>query len=76
MKPFLAGGKNRTRNDNEGSDSDSLRRLREIQMKREQAEKRPVRFEDEQGLDEDNEVGEYKDALHRDYSDWEDYKSM
>ena len=24
MKPFLAGGKNRTRNNNEGSDSDSI----------------------------------------------------
>ena len=59
MKPFLAGGKNRTKNNNENSDP--LRRLQEIQMKREQAEKRPVRFEDEQGLDEGDEVGRRQD---------------
>ena len=33
----------------------------------------PKRVEDEQGLDKGDEVGIYKDALHRDYSDWGEY---
>ena len=68
MKPFLEGGKNRT-----VTNSDPLKRLREIQVKRERAEKRPVRPGDDVGLDEGDETGIYKDALHRDYSDWGEY---
>jgi len=62
MKPFLAGGKNRT--------GDPEQRLREIQMEREKASRRPIKFEDELGLDEGDEDGKYKDILHRDFSDW------
>lgn len=84
MKPFLAGGgggihKNRTITSNTMNSStttihtDAMRRLREIQTKRESSEKRPVRIDDEQGLDEGDETGIYKDALHRDFSDWGEY---
>jgi dienelactone hydrolase len=69
MKPFLEGGRNRTITN--AADPDS--RLREIQLKRETAERQPVRFEDDEGLDEGDEVGNYKDILHRDYSDWGKY---
>jgi len=68
MKPFLQGGKNRTI-----ANSDPVRRLREIQSKREKAEKRPVRLGDDVGLDEGDETGIYKDALHRDYTDWGEF---
>jgi len=68
MKPFLAGGKNRTI-----TNSEPLLRLREIQVKRELAEKRPLRNGDEVGLNEGDETGIYKDALHREYSDWGEY---
>ncbi|KAG7374077.1 dienelactone hydrolase family protein [Nitzschia inconspicua] len=69
MKPFLQGGRNRTI----GNLDDPEATLREIQMKREMAEKRPVKFEDEIGEEEGDEPGYYKDALHRDYSDWGKY---
>eukprot|EP00536_Pseudo-nitzschia_multiseries_P012337 jgi/Psemu1/320228/estExt_fgenesh1_pm.C_4670001 len=68
MKPFLEGGKNRTI-----TNSDPLKRLREIQSKRELAERRPVRMGDDQGLDEGDPTGIYKDAIHRDFSDWGEY---
>jgi len=68
MKPFLAGGKNRTI-----AYSDPVKRLREIQSKRELADKRPTRMGDDIGLDEGDETGIYKDALHRDYSDWGEF---
>lgn len=68
MKPFLAGGKNRTI-----ANSEPLLKLREIQVKREMAEKRPLRDGDQVGLDEGDETGIYKDALHREYSDWGEY---
>ena len=68
MKPFLEGGKNRT-----VTNSDPLKRLREIQTKREKADKRPYREGDDVGLDEGDETGLYKDAIHRDYSDWGEY---
>jgi dienelactone hydrolase len=68
MKPFLEGGKNRT-----VTNSDPLKRLTEIQTKREMAEKRPIRGDDNVGLDEGDETGIYKNTLHRDFSDWGEY---
>ena len=68
MKPFLEGGRNRTI-----TNSDPMRRLQEIQLKREVSEKRPVRMDDDQGLDEGDENGIYKEALHREFSDWGEY---
>jgi dienelactone hydrolase len=65
LKPFLAGGKNRT--------GDPEERLRELQTKREQAAKRPVRFEEDEGIDEGDETGLYENVLHRDESDWGKY---
>ena len=70
MKPFLEGGKNRT-----VTNSDPLKRLREIQSKRERAERRPVRMGDDQGLDEGDPTGIYKDAIHRDFSDWGEFSA-
>eukprot|EP00538_Stauroneis_constricta_P004329 CAMPEP_0119552702 /NCGR_PEP_ID=MMETSP1352-20130426/5624_1 /TAXON_ID=265584 /ORGANISM="Stauroneis constricta, Strain CCMP1120" /LENGTH=791 /DNA_ID=CAMNT_0007598973 /DNA_START=136 /DNA_END=2512 /DNA_ORIENTATION=- len=68
LRPFLEGGQNRTINA-----GDPEERLREIQEKREQASKRPIRFEDTSGLDEGDETGIYKDILHREFSDWGKY---
>jgi dienelactone hydrolase len=65
LKPFLAGGQNRTDEPEE--------RLREIQVKRELASKRPLRQEEEEGLDEGDEPGNYKDIMHRDFTDWGKY---
>lgn len=69
MKPFLEGGKDR----NITNAADPEARIREIQLKRENEEKRPVRFEDSQGLDEGDEIGNYENILHRDFSDWGKY---
>ena len=66
LKPFLAGGRNRTMSDPE-------ERLREIQVKREQAARRPIRPEEEEGIDEGDETGIFKDVLHRDFTDWGKY---
>merc|ERR1712238_552658 len=53
---------------------DPLSRLQEIQAKREQSDKRPVRLgDDDELLDEGDETGIYKDALHREFSDWGEY---
>jgi dienelactone hydrolase len=68
MKPFLQGGRNRT-----AANGDLEARLREIQMKREMADKRPTKMEDEEGEDGGDEKGFYKEALNRDYSDWGKY---
>lgn len=65
LRPFLAGGKNRTGEPEE--------RLREIQMKREQAAKRPLRRDEEEGIEEGDETGIFKDILHRDFTDWGKY---
>jgi len=79
MKPFLAGG-SRNRNKTDGAVTnaymmnDPLERLKEIQAKREQSDKRPVRLGDDDALDESgDETGIYKDALHREFSDWGEY---
>jgi dienelactone hydrolase len=69
MKPFLQGGRNRTIAN--GVDPEAT--IREIQLKREMAEKRPVRLDDEVGDKGGDDPGFYKDALHRDYSDWGKY---
>jgi dienelactone hydrolase len=61
LKPFLSGG-NRT-----GNPEDTLK---EIQTNREQVAKRPVRFEDDEGLDEGDEFGIFENILDRDFSDW------
>ena len=64
LRPFLAGGENRT--------GDVEKQMVEIQTKREEAAKRPIRV-DEEGLDGGDETGLYKDILNRDYSDWGKY---
>lgn len=67
LKPFLAGGglgQNQTA---------AEQRLKEIQTQREKAHKRPVRFEDDEGIDEGDETGLYANAMERDYSDWGEY---
>jgi dienelactone hydrolase len=65
LRPFLAGGKNRT--------SNVEKQMVEIQTKREEAAKVPVRFEEEEGLDEGDENGLYANILNREYSDWGKY---
>lgn len=64
LKGFLAGG-NRT--------GDPEARLQEIQTKREQAAKRPVCFDDDEGIDEGDETGIFSNILNRDFSDWGKY---
>lgn len=64
LRPFLNGG-NRTTNPEET--------LKEIQIRREQAHKRPIKIDDEEGLDEGDEFGIFKDILHRDFTDWGKY---
>jgi len=71
MKPFLEGEKNRT-----VTNSDPMKRLKEIQSKRELTEKRPTRMGDDVGLDEGDKNGIYKSALHWEYSDWGEYTAM
>ena len=66
LLPFLAGGRNRTASAPED-------RLREIQMKREQETKRPLRPEDTEGAEEGDETGIFRDILQRDFSDWGKY---
>jgi dienelactone hydrolase len=66
LVPFLAGGRNRTASAPED-------RLREIQMKREQEAKRPLRPDDTEGAEEGDETGIFKDILQRDFSDWGKY---
>ena len=77
LKPYLAGGRNpNDSNSTRGrTDTPAEQRLRDIQNKREQAAKRPIRYDDEAfGLDNaGDETGIYKDVLHRDYSDWGAY---
>ncbi|CAJ1944439.1 unnamed protein product [Cylindrotheca closterium] len=64
LKPFLAGA-NRTTNPEEA--------LKEIQMRREQASRRPIKVDDQEGLDEGDEFGIFDNILHRDFSDWGEY---
>lgn len=65
LKAFLEGGekgKNQT--------SSTEERLREIQSKREAAARVPLRFEDDEGLDEGDETGLYSNIVERDFTDW------
>ena len=71
LKPFLAGGRNPQNATRTQTPAEI--RLREIQERREAAARRPVRFEDGAGVDEGDETGLYKEALHRDFSDWGQY---
>ncbi|KAL3942195.1 MAG: hypothetical protein SGBAC_003574 [Bacillariaceae sp.] len=64
LKPFLAGA-NRTTNPEQV--------LKDIQTRREQHHKRPMKAEDQEGLDEGDENGLYTNILHRDFSDWGEY---
>lgn len=68
LKPFLAGGRNPENITRSATPAEE--RLREIQTRREEAARRPIRFENQAVVDEGDETGLYKDALHRDYSDW------
>jgi dienelactone hydrolase len=65
LKPFLRGGANKTNDPNQ--------QLREIQLQREKAVKRPIKFDEVEGLDEGDEANNYKDVLHRDFSDWGEF---
>ena len=71
LKGFLAGGSRVRNSTNAITDAES--RLFEIQSKREQASKIPIREDQELGLDEGDELGFYKNVMHRDYSDWGKY---
>ena len=48
-------------------------RLRQLQLQREQANRRPMSLDDQAGLDEGDENGLYANVLQRDYSDWGKY---
>jgi len=67
LKPYLAGGE-KAQNKTAAEE-----RLREIQTKREQAHKQPVRFEDNEGADTGDETGLYANIIERDFSDWGKY---
>eukprot|EP00977_Amphora_coffeiformis_P010056 scaffold2353_cov167-Amphora_coffeaeformis.AAC.47 len=67
LKPYLSGGV-----ENNKTKSPAEHRLREIQSKREEASRQPIRFE-ETGIDEGDEFGYYDKVLDRDVSDWGKY---
>mmetsp|Transcript_16211 Transcript_16211/g.38239 ORF Transcript_16211/g.38239 Transcript_16211/m.38239 type:complete len:719 (-) Transcript_16211:548-2704(-) len=71
LKPFLSGG----RNPQNASSTPAEERLREIQTRREEAARRPIRLDDSGLLDDGDETGLYENALHRDYSDWGAYST-
>jgi SAP domain/Dienelactone hydrolase family len=71
LQGFLAGG-GRARNTTQVASSAEAR-LYEIQSKREQASRNPIRQDQEEGLDEGDEPGLYKQVMHRDHSDWGKY---
>ena len=66
LRPFLQSSNMTER-------SSAEERLRVIQKQREDAARRPIRFDDEAGLDEGDDAGIYKDILHRDFTDWGKY---
>ncbi len=67
LKTFLAGG-------DRGNNSTELEQaVKNIQMTKERQSKVPVRLEDEQGEDVDDEEGHYTNVLDRDYGDWGKY---
>lgn len=68
LKPFLAGG------EKSQNQTQAEQRVREIQTKREQAHRTPIKADDFGGSDEGDPRGLYADAmLARDYSDWGKY---
>jgi dienelactone hydrolase len=71
LQGFLAGGR-RARNTTQVA-STAEASLYEIQSKREQASRNPIRQDQEEGLDEGDEPGFYKQVMNRDYSDWGKY---
>mmetsp|Transcript_32955 Transcript_32955/g.80102 ORF Transcript_32955/g.80102 Transcript_32955/m.80102 type:complete len:838 (+) Transcript_32955:92-2605(+) len=70
MKAFLEGGQNRTTST---AAKDPEAQLREIQMKREEDEKRMMIRHESQGQEGGDEAGYYDDVLQRDFSDWGKY---
>lgn len=67
LKTFLAGG------DRGNNSTDVSTAVRNIQLAREKASKVPIRLEDQQGEDSDDEEGLYSQILDRDYGDYGDY---
>ena len=67
LKPFLAGGIN-----NNQTKTPAEQRLLEIQTKREEAARQPVRF-DQEGVDEGDETGIFVKVMDREVSDWGKY---
>jgi dienelactone hydrolase len=79
LKPFLAGGSRNMSSSTSSSSAASSQvlittaaeeRLRAIQQAREKANRRPLRQEDNVGLEEGDETGLYQNVLDRDFSDW------
>eukprot|EP00980_Cylindrotheca_fusiformis_P001628 scaffold368_cov125-Cylindrotheca_fusiformis.AAC.6 len=74
LKGFLAGGGGANRTKATTVNEDPEQTLREIQIQREQAAKRPVRMgDDDEAVDEGDETGIFSNILHRDFSDWGKY---
>ena len=65
LKGFLEGGEK-----GKHQASTAEERLREIQTKREMAARVPARLDDDDGIDEGDETGLYKNVIERDESDW------
>jgi Dienelactone hydrolase and related enzymes len=67
LKVYLAGG-------DRGNDATDLETAtKNLQLAKEKASKVPMKLEDEQGEDVDDEEGYYKNILDRDYGDWGKY---
>ena len=67
LKTYLSGG------DRGNNATDLLTATRNIQISREKAAKVPMKMEDVQGEDVDDDEGYYKNILDRDYGDWGKY---
>ena len=67
LKTYLAGG------DRGNNATDLETATRNIQISREKAAKVPMKMEDVQGEDVDDDEGYYKNILDRDYGDWGKY---
>lgn len=67
LKQFLAGG------DRGNNATDLETAMKNIQIAREKASKVPMKMEDVQGEDVDDEEGYYTNILDRDYGDWGKY---
>jgi hypothetical protein len=67
LKVYLAGG------DRGNNATDLETATKNIQLAKEKASKVPMKLEDEQGEDIDDEEGYYKNILDRDYGDWGKY---